>query len=731
MNRQTLLLALVLPAVAAAQPSQRLEIAADRIAGSRDGGSLVASGNVTAVSHPFRLKTEYCEKTPDGVTRFAAPTEFTTCTNREGCLHWSLSGEAEYVENRHIVGRGLVLRLWEIPVFWLPWCGYPLDGVQGLRVMGGYTGRWGAYVMNRYLYHLAGDAGYGEETWWLRGGTQLDLRYRNGIALGQELDWRLGDFGRGFAKVYYAWDEDYDRYEDQWSDPREWNYRNWGSTVPYGRYGVELGHRWEASERDLVRLKGSVFSDSYFRRCFFRESFFNLRNQYNGYEGNELAWEHAETAWGAGMSVSGPLNRFVSGVSRLPELYFDVVPQSVLGTFVDYDSASRLGYLRRQAAEFGDSSTSPVYRWNPGRWADYGAVRFDTYHRLSAPFRAWDVLSVVPRLAYRGTFWGEGGRSNYTGYGTAGKCGSSLFRSIAEGGVTFAGRGVADFDGGWRHVLEPYLDVLAQEAWFSGLDGGNRPYVFDALDASTDWSDQFAGRSRNLPYSYYGVTPGVRNVLRRTDERGETRTILDFDLYTALQFRRADLAGSGYHRLADPGSPNLGERDLAAVPGVRLRWFPDEDTSLSGRLEYDVDDNCVALAEFGWRQRLARNFSCYASVFQRDYRWWDFSSTPYDASAVNSENFNRARWCFVEAGFEHELCDAVAWSPFLRWDCAEGTVDSVGAWLDLRTDCLGFRFLLEYSGRRERIDGTRVDDDWDVGFFVYLRAFGPDSGSVF
>ena len=73
----------------------------------------------------------------------------------------------------------------------------------------------------------------------------------------------------------------------------------------------------------------------------------------------------------------------------------------------------------------------------------------------------------------------------------------------------------------------------------------------------------------------------------------------------------------------------------------------------------------------------------------------------------------------------------LAWGPFVRWDCREDELDEIGSWIDLRTDCLGLRFSFSYENDYERIDGSRADDNWRFGVYLYLRALGPGSGSAF
>jgi len=716
---------------------RRFTVKADRIAVDNVTKAAVLTGHVDAVSEPLHLRTECATRDAAGVMRLHEPTSLTTCTNHPGICHWALRGDVEYLDGKYIEGRNVWVDFYELPVFWLPYFYYPLEGDCALRLMPGYVSRWGAYLLTKAVYHIAGDRALQDNTWWLHGNTRFDLRYKNGVALGQTLYWNLGDFGTGKFKAYYAWDEDYDSNNHDGAGGRGvWNAQHWGSRVERDRYAFELSHRWEATERDTLRARGSVFSDSYFRHDFFREGAFLIKNQWLGYEGNEVAWERNENAFGAGLSVSGPLNDFYGATARLPELYLDVQPQPVcllplLDQPVNFESENRLGYLARRTAEYGSADPRNPYSFNPGRWADYGAFRFDSYNRLTAPFRTFDdFLSAVPRVAYRATGWNHTGRADLEGWNEVERT-AAAFRSILEAGSTFAARGQADLDDGWRHTVEPYFDVLAQRSWTVGPGGDSRPYVFDSLDSSRMWEDQFAGRSRNLPYSYCGITPGLRNALSGSDAQGNYRTLFDFDAYVALQFNETDYLGANdYHKLAGVDRPNYGKTSPYAMPGFRTRWNPADDVSLLARLEYDPDNNRIALGDVGWKRTVSKDFSYFATYSLRDFRWWDFSSTPYAPALMTGDDFNWARFHYAHVGFTHQPIDWFQWSPFIRWDIRENELDTVGAWFDYLTDCLGFRLMVAYDNEYTLIDGYTREAEWDIGFFIYLRALGPDNSSL-
>ena len=148
-----------------------------------------------------------------------------------------------------------------------------------------------------------------------------------------------------------------------------------------------------------------------------------------------------------------------------------------------------------------------------------------------------------------------------------------------------------------------------------------------------------------------------------------------------------------------------------------------------GRAEYDSDNNRIAVADAGWRQKLADSFSYNVNYALRDFRWWDFSSAPFDRAQMTSDDFNYARMHFINVGLQNQPLDWFAWGPYVRWDLRENELDRIGSWFDYLTDCLGFRFIVEYVNSYTRIDGYEYEEDWSFGFYIYLRAFGADSSN--
>lgn len=702
-----------------------LTVTGEKVTANRKTGEMSITGSVTAVSGVYRFMSDSVVRTPDGFIDFGENTTFTTCTNELDELHWKLTGHYRYLPEKEIHVRNAWLYFEDIPVMWVPYWYYPMNTDYGWRFMPGYTSRWGAYFLSGYVYNIVNEDKAG--AYALGGSTYLDMRTKNGVAVGQTVRWHLNDFGYGKFKVYHAWDRDHDRYSRHWDDSR-YNYLNWGSEVEHRRYRLMFEHEADPTERDSFRLRASYLSDSHFLHDFLERD-----ERKESIPVNEAWYEHRENDFATGASVSGPLNDFYPGTARTPEGWFAVNPQPVFALPVNYESQTRAGYYNREFGSMG--ATDPMYHYNPylglnGKGADYQAFRADTHHRVSVPFKLLDVLAVNPRASYRGTYWSDSGSagSMYTA-----ASGNDIYRNIGEAGVTFSARATGWLNERWQHVFEPYVDYSYQEVELSG-GKDNRYYVFDSYDRSVEWLDQFGFEGRGLPFNWHGVRPGIRNLLRRKDDKGVLSSIVDADVYAAIPFndesryesaRRdedddevsRDYALRGYPRDDRHGSYSRRE---CIVPGTRLRLHPYRNMTLQSRIEYDCDESAVAYADIMFRHRITEEFSWYVSYLGRDHRIWDYLPSEYDR--WNYELSNQ-----LQVGFEHQVCDWLAWSPFVRADCRRDRLDEYGAWVDFLTDCLGFRFQAAHVTSFERVDHSKFESDNRFSFFVYLRSLGPGS----
>ena len=114
-----------------------IKIKADHLSANRQTGVLVATGNVVATAAPYRLHTDAAQRGADGHYSFAPGTMMTTCSNDVDHLHWRLTGEFHYIENRAAIVRDAWVTLFDVPVLWVPYWYYPLNTDYGLRVLPG------------------------------------------------------------------------------------------------------------------------------------------------------------------------------------------------------------------------------------------------------------------------------------------------------------------------------------------------------------------------------------------------------------------------------------------------------------------------------------------------------------------------------------------------------------------------------------------------------------------
>jgi lipopolysaccharide assembly outer membrane protein LptD (OstA) len=672
------------------------ELRADRVRLHQDKGDVQARGNVMIRQSGFGTWTgdyvEYNYKTGKGLTGIgdikvgdvrvltrevtrredgrydAKHIQVTTCTNAPGHWHWSVSGDGRFKDNDYVEVFNAVPHLFGVPFAYLPYWYRDIDTHYGIRLVPGYTSKWGAYVLGGYVYNVyespRNDGPSVDAT------THLDYRTRRGVAVGQNVRWDLKDWGRGKLETYYAWDQDpQDDVED----------RNWMSDVNEERYRIRFRHEVDLSPRDQVVVRGTFNSDSQVS-----SDFFNRDHRGESTPVNMASYEHHEHTWAAGVTASGPINEFYSGVARLPEGWLNIMPQPVLGTGLNYESQTRAGYLNRSAAKYENADAE--YMYYPGSWASYNVARVDTAHRLTYPVKLGDAVSVVPRAGLRETYYSE---AEYE---------TDACRHSAELGVEVSARATADFNNGYRHVVEPYLDYSYQPTSFDEDNG--RVYSFDHYDRSFEWFDQLGFDGTWLPYDWHGVRPGVRNLLQKRDAQNRMRTVLEWDVFAGVQF---DSGGA------------LDEKGLRLL-GSKTVFSPTEAVDIKAHAEWDTEYETFAYADLSAFYKLNEKFRFGGGYLGRDHDLYD-----YEDSSI--EQWNRVKENLLYGGFTHDINDTWAWSFYTRYDVRINELDEVGGYIQYQLDCLVFQLRVSYENDYQRIDEVSTDDsDFRVALMMWLRA---------
>jgi hypothetical protein len=87
-------------------------------------------------------------------------------------------------------------------------------------------------------------------------------------------------------------------------------------------------------------------------------------------------------------------NDFFATTERLPEVALDITRHALFGGPIFYEGETSFANLQLQNPEGSG-------------FENYGTERFDTFHQLTFPNTYFGWLSIVPRVGYRGTYYGK------------------------------------------------------------------------------------------------------------------------------------------------------------------------------------------------------------------------------------------------------------------------------------------------------------------------------------
>ena len=542
-----------------------MSLQADYVSVDRESGEIIARGDVLLLRGAdrwegqrlaYNFKTEQGEFGPlsmyfDPVYVVAQETErvssneyrmvnvrITTCSGDEPSIYAKakevtlIDGDGE--DERVIQARKVTFYVADVPVFYVPfWQRNLKDHVFSFTA--GYGGHLGAFIMSTANYH---------PTDWLLARTHLDYYSKRGVGLGQDFIWTTPN-GRGSIKGYHIFDQE--PYEDDDLNADEIG------LIDESRYRIHVDHHEQFTDETYFQTEINYLSDPLLLDDFFEDEY---RRNVN--VENFAVVQHSTDELAAGVRVDKRLNDFYQTVDRMPEGSFNLYRRAI-GEYLYFQSDNRAGYYQMLFEDY-DSSLPD----------DYSSVRVDSYNQLFMPIRIDDFFNVIPRAAYRGTWYSDS------------PSGDAQYRNLFEGGMLTSFKAHREltaksgfYGTGLRHVVEPYVDYLYR---YSGMET-NELYQFDDVDGLEDRNE---------------VRFGVRNFLQT--KRGDKRTenVVDADLYTAYRI----------------------ERDNFALLGADVELSLTDDLSLQSDLRYDLHGGDVER----WNARASYDASD-SSRFWTEYRY--------------------------------------------------------------------------------------------------------------
>jgi LPS-assembly protein len=275
-------------------------------------------------------------------------------------------------EQDRVVFQNVTFYVKDVPIFWWPYLYQSLNDAFSYMVSPAYLSSWGPSVLFRVSMPVTDD---------IKTQIRLDYRSRRGLALGLEPDIRYGENKTSWARLRTYFLRDTHPDINRTSEVR--------TGVPKDRYRISVKDRTEFSEDIYGIANVTKLSDQYLLQDFYPGEF-----QLDPKPDNVVAATKTNPIYTLTAIARFQANDFFEATERLPEVVLDIKRTPLFGGPIFYEGETGVANLRRQFE--ADSG-----------FQNYGTMRFDSFHQFLYPNTYFGWLSVVPRVGFRGTYYGE------------------------------------------------------------------------------------------------------------------------------------------------------------------------------------------------------------------------------------------------------------------------------------------------------------------------------------
>jgi LPS-assembly protein len=428
-------------------------------------------------------------------------------------------------ENDRVIFQYVTAYVGKVPVFWWPYLYQSLNEAFSFTISPAYLSSWGPSLLTQVTFPITED---------IRGRFRLDYRGRRGVAVGFDSVIDYFNDSQARLKTYYLQDQNPDLNET--NIPRK--------DVPTGRYRVSLADTTNFTD-DIYGLTNlTKLSDQFVMQDFFQGEF-----RIDPVPDNVLAVAKTDSFYTLTAIERFQANEFFTTTERQPEVVLDIKRHALFGGPIFYEGETGFANLRLQFPQ--DSG-----------FENYGTYRFDTFHQLTYPNTYFGWLSIVPRVGYRGTYYGKTWDLGSTTFippsnplipdfilppptlANPVKFDGDTFRSVFDTGAEASFKISRTWESvqsravgldGLMHVIQPFTDFS-----YVKEDGPNPTAIlgFDRFQPSTQPRaldfPQFTTIDSIADWTVWRV--GVRN---RLETRRDDRTITWFELdsFVDVQFQ--------------------------------------------------------------------------------------------------------------------------------------------------------------------------------------------------
>ena len=260
----------------------------------------------------------------------------------------------------------------KVPVFWWPYLYESLSETFSFTVSPAYLSSWGPSLLTQVIFPITDN---------IKGRLLLDYFGRRGPAIGFDpiIDYGKDENSQARLKTFYIDDQNPDI--NQTAEVRQ--------NVPSSRYRLSLEDRTNFTNDIYGIANLTKLSDPYVMEDFYPGEF-----RVDPVPDNVIAMTKTNPFYTITAIERYQANDFFTTTERSPEVVLDVKRTPLFGGPIFYEGETGFANLRLQFPE--DSG-----------FKNYGTERFDTFHQLTFPNTYFGWLSVVPRVGYRGTYYGK------------------------------------------------------------------------------------------------------------------------------------------------------------------------------------------------------------------------------------------------------------------------------------------------------------------------------------
>jgi hypothetical protein len=275
-------------------------------------------------------------------------------------------------EKDRVIFQNVTFYVGKVPIFWWPYLYQSLSDTFSFTISPAYTSTWGPSLLTQVTFPITDN---------IKGHARLDYFGRRGAAIGFDpvIDYGKDENSQAKLKTFYIQDQNPNL--NQTAEPRK--------DVPTGRYRLSLEDRTNFT-RDIYGIANlTKLSDPFVMQDFYQGEF-----RIDPVPDNVVALTKTNPFFTLTGIERFQANEFFATTERSPEVVLDIKRHALFGGPIFYEGESGFANLRLQFPK--DSG-----------FENYGTNRLDTFHQLTYPNTYFGWLSIVPRIGFRGTYYGK------------------------------------------------------------------------------------------------------------------------------------------------------------------------------------------------------------------------------------------------------------------------------------------------------------------------------------